>query len=291
MESPPPRNYLPRIIAIALLTAILVFALTGCVLPSRTQHQSSSVVEFLSPGGEQPFEQPATPALSLPLRVGVAFVPSTMRPYQHTAETFPATQKKVLLEKVADQFESLPFVTSIEEIPDAYLRSGGSFANLDQIQALLGVDVIVLIAHDQMQGRVEDEWSFAYWTLVGAYIVEASRNETHTLMEAVVYDIRSRSLLFRAPGASVIKDRSTLVRSARELQNASEDGFTQAAEDLTLNLEDQLERFTERLKAEPESVVITHKPGYAGGGSFSAGFALLLGLLAVAGRYAPRPTA
>ena len=281
METQPAPNYIPRTIAIAALVTLLLIALTGCTIPSRSTHRSSSVVEFLYPGGEQPFVKPEIPTLNLPLKVGVAFVPSTQRRYQETAQTFPGTQKQELLEKVSAQFNDLPFVATIEEIPSTYLRRGGSFENLDQIQGLMGVDVMVLIAHDQMQGRVEDEWSFAYWTVVGAYIVPASKNETHTLMEAVVYDIRSRSLLFRAPGASVIKGRASLVRSAEKMQDASGQGFSDAAADLTINLADQLERFKIRLKEEPEAAIITHKPGYTGAGSLEGWFSgglLVLGL-------------
>ena len=279
METTPAQNYTPRIIAIAAVATLLLIALTGCTIPSRSTHRSSSVVEFLYPGGEHPFIKPEVPTLNLPLRVGVAFVPSTQRGYRRTTQSFPGTQKKELLEKVSAQFDALPFVASIEEIPSTYLRRGGSFENLDQIQGLMGVDVMVLIAHDQMQGRVEDEWSFAYWTVVGAYIVPASKNETHTLMEAVVYDIRSRSLLFRAPGASVIEGRSTLVGSSEDMQNASTQGFSDAATDLTVNLADQLERFKVRLKEEPEAAIITHKPGYTGAGSLDFWFGGSLGLL------------
>ncbi|GAB5559269.1 MAG: rhombotarget lipoprotein [Synoicihabitans sp.] len=287
METSPAKTYTPRIIAIAALVTLLLIALTGCTIPTRSTHRSSSVVEFLYPGGEQPFVTPTVPTLNLPLRVGVAFVPSTQRRYQHSAQSFPETQKMELLEKVSAQFEALPFVAAIEEIPDTYLRRGGSFENLDQIQSLMGVDVMVLIAHDQMQGRVEDEWSFAYWTIVGAYIVPASKNETHTLMEAVVYDIRSRSLLFRAPGASVIKGRSSLVGSGEEMQDASENGFSDAATDLTTNLADQLERFKTRLKEEPEAAIITHKPGYTGAGSWEGWFGgifAMLGLVQIINR-------
>lgn len=280
METTPSRDYAPRIIALALIAVLLITLSTGCMLPSRTQHRSSSVVEFLYPGGEQPFVDPTTPTLRLPLRVGIAFVPSAQRDFRHTAEALPGTQRQELLRQVSAQFASLPFVASIEEIPDIYLRTGGSFENLDQVRSLLGVDVIALISHDQMQGRVENEWSFAYWTIVGAYIVPASKNETHTLMEAVVYDIESRSLLFRAPGASVIKDHTTLVRSAPELQEDSEEGFAQASTDLTTNLADQLERFKVRLKEEPEAVVIQHRPGYTGGGSIGSGFVIILATLA-----------
>ena len=63
------------------------------------------------------------------------------------------------------------------------------------------------------------------------------------------------------------------------MQNASTQGFSDAATDLTVNLADQLERFKVRLKEEPEAAIITHKPGYTGAGSLDFWFGGSLGLL------------
>ncbi len=51
---------------------------------------------------------------------------------------------------------------------------------------------------------------------MGAYVVKGEKNETRTLMDAVVYDIRSRALLFRASGESgIIGVRVASPRRAR----------------------------------------------------------------------------
>lgn len=269
-----------RWLATALLAA-LALSLTGCVGPwnSRQRHEASSVVQFLYPHKDLPFIQPEIPTLRLPLRVGVAFLPSTTG--QGTSG-FNEQQKTELLRRVSEQFRPLPFVQKIEIIPTTYLRPGGGFDNLDQLRALMGLDVVVLLAYDQIQTTTETEAALAYWTIVGAYIVPAQRNATSTLMEAVVYDIPSRSLLFRAPGTSTIQNHSTLIRTDQSLQQASVRSLVEASAQMTTHLADEIEHFKIRIKEDPQSVRIEHKPGYTGAGSLEGLFAALL-LAALAG--------
>lgn len=275
-----------RLLPPALL-ALLSLGLTGCVgfMGNRRHHEASSVVQFLYPDKDLPFVQQQIPTLRLPLRVGVAFVPAGQpdgrggfRP-MHVQANFTEQQKTDLMRKVAAQFKALPFVQTIEIIPATYLRPGGGFANLDQLRAMLGIDVIALIAYDQAQNSTDTEASLAYWTIVGAYLVEGQRNSTHTLMEAAVYDIASRSLLFRAPGTSTIKNHATLVRNDYELRKSSATGIEEASAQMTANLAQELELFKVRAREEPGTVKIEHKPGYTGGGRLDPWFAGLLVLL------------
>ncbi|MDB6113097.1 MAG: hypothetical protein JWQ62_42 [Lacunisphaera sp.] len=279
-----------RAIALAVLFVILFLALTGCVgvWGNRRHHEASSVVQFLYPDRNQPFIQPQIPTLRLPLRVGVAFIPAGFDngrggSYRIQAN-FTEQRKTELLRKVAGQFKTLPFVQSIEIVPTTYMRPGGGFENLDQLRAMLGIDVIALIAYDQAQNSSDTEASLAYWTIVGAYIVPAQRNTTQTLMEAVVYDIPSRSLLFRAPGTSAIQNHSTLFRADYFLQQASAKGIENASAQMTANLAQELELFKVRAKEEPQNIRIEHKPGYTGAGALEGWFAALLAL-ALAGRF------
>jgi len=272
-----------------VLAGLLAFAFTGCVglWGHRRHHEVSSVVQFLYPGKDLPFIQPQIPTLRLPLRVGVAFIPagapSGRGGFRYAATGFNEQQKTDLLRKVAAQFKTLPFVQSIEIIPTTYLRPGGGFDNLDQLRALMGIDVVVLLAYDQTQNSNSTEASLAYWTIVGAYIIEGQRNATYTMVEAVVYDIPSRSLLFRAPGTSTIKNHATLIRSDYELQKDSIRSLEEAAAQMTGNLAQELELFKVRAREEPQSIRIEHKPGYTGagelGGWLAAPLVLLLGIL------------
>jgi rhombotail lipoprotein len=267
--------------AVALL---VVLGCTGCanLWGNRQHHEASSVVQFLYPNRELPFIQPQIPTLRLPLRVGVAFIPPGAhgQGYYRPPTGFNEQQKTELLRKVAAQFKTLPFVQSIEIIPTTYLRPGGGFENLDQLRAMMGIDVIALIAYDQTQTSDGTEASLAYWTIVGAYIVEGQRNATFTLVEAVVYDIPSRSLLFRAPGTSTIKNHATLVRNEYELSKASVRSLEEASGQMTTNLAQELELFKVRAREEPQTIHIEHKPGYTGGGALDWSAVALLVIVA-----------
>jgi len=251
----------------------------------RAHHESSSVVQFLYPDRNDPFIQPQIPTLRLPLRVGIAFIPSGQPGGLYGIEAnFTEQQKMELMRKVAAQFKALPFVQSIELVPGTYLRPGGGFENLDQLRQMFGIDVIALVAYDQAQNSRDTEGSIAYWTIVGAYVVPAQRNSTNTLMEAVVYDIESRSLLFRAPGTSSMINNATLFRTDSELKKDSARGIEQASDQMTVNLAHELELFKVRAREEPQAIRIEHKPGYTGGGALDAVFViavLVLGSLAV----------
>ncbi|MEO6994443.1 MAG: rhombotarget lipoprotein, partial [Lacunisphaera sp.] len=82
----------------------------------------------------------------------------------------------------------------------------------------------------------------------------------------------SRRLLFRAPGASAVTGHSTMVRSPADMRADSARGLVLAADDLTENLQRELDAFKVRLKDEPQSVHIEHKPGYSGGGGMGRWF-------------------
>jgi len=277
----------PRVIALTLIVTLLALTLAGCMIGHQHQrHEANSVVQFLYPGQDMPYITPQIPTLRLPLRVGIAFVPPPAGPgrYVNSVNSVIAeSQKSELLHGIADQFKTLPFVQSIDIVPATYLRPGGGFQNLDQLRALMGIDVICLVAFDQSQNTSDTAWSFAYWTIIGAYVVPAQKNDTHTLMEAVVYDITSRSLLFRAPGVSSIDGHSTPIRSAAQLRADAERSLANATADLTMNLRRELDLFKVRAKEEPQNIRIEHKPGYTGAGDLSGwltGLILaLLGLL------------
>lgn len=282
----------PRLILAALAVAVLC-ATSGCAsfFGSRQRaHESSSVVAYLYPNESNPTPPTSIPVLRIPLRVGILFVPPTKKDgrggFYREGTGITEQQKTTLLERVAKEFRGRDFIESIEIIPSSYLRPGGGFDNLNQLRALLNIDVVALVAYDQVQFTSENVWSLAYWTIVGAYIVHGNKNDTHTLMEAAVYDISSRHLLFRAPGANQIEAGAAIVRIDDKLRGSSNQSMELATADLIKNLDTQLTGFRERAKASPETVArIERKPGYAGGGSVGAGFAVVCaGLLGAWGR-------
>ncbi|HUS35102.1 MAG TPA: rhombotarget lipoprotein [Verrucomicrobiae bacterium] len=267
---------------IVALAAIVVVA-AGCTqfANQRTRHRANSLYKFLYPAGSERVDTPSIPTLNLPLRVGVAFVPTENGDgFQHEDLQFSEAHKAALLKKVSEQFKSYPFVKNIEIIPTAYLTPGGGFANLDQLRTMYSLDVMALLSYDQAQFTDEGLLSLTYWTIVGAYVIPGEKNDTRTMLDAAVYDIASRKLLFRAPGISAIQNSSTFVNQSRELRNSSEEGFEQAATNLVAELKVQLGQFQERVKNSPAEYKVAHRPGYTGQGAFNV---FDVGLMACAG--------
>jgi len=193
------------------------------------------------------------------------------------------------MREMSEGFKALPFVKSIDIIPSSYLMPRGGFANLDQIQSMFGVDVVALVSYDQVQFNDQSRLSLTYLTVVGAYLVNGEKNETRTLMDAVVYDIKSRKMLFRAPGVSSVKGTAAPINLSEELRKDSQKGFELAAVDLKTNLTQQLEQFKTKVKDSPADFQVVKRPEYKGGSGGSGSgavepyfVALLVVLAAVA---------
>jgi len=271
------KRYCVRIVSMAAIGLI-----AGCAVfyPNNEHREASSVMDYLYSKHQTHVDAPTVPELSLPLRVGVAFVPErgtrpSANPVTWENERFTEKQKMALIKEVSDSFKKYSYVQSIQLIPSAYLTPQGGFENLDQLRQMFGVDVIALLAYDQAQFTDEGVWSFTYLTVVGAWVVPGERNDTKTMMDAVVYDIASRKLLFRAPGISQIKASATPVNLNEELRDDSEHGFEQASTNLVNNLQVQLADFKERVKSSPEEFKVVNKPGYTGAGAID-GFDIAL---------------
>ncbi|MCF4009321.1 rhombotarget lipoprotein [Rheinheimera sp. UJ63] len=265
------------------ISLALLCSLTGCA--SQQMGSRSSVVDYLYPTESEVMISPATPVLQLPIRLGIAFVPADRShqrgdnpwAWQNTgANLLTEPAKMQILDNIAAQFREREFIGDIQVIPSAYLRPQGSFTNLDQLKTMFGVDVIALVSFDQAQFSDDSKAALSYWTLVGAYLVSGQKNDTSTLMDTAVYAIDSRKLLFRAPGVSQIQGRSTPINLSEELRLDSSAGFAAASEDMISNLETELQRFTERLKARPEDIQIVKSSNYRGGGSFGSSFLIII---------------
>ena len=268
--------------------AAITVLITGCDTfdTPRAQHQASSLYAYLYPNQNNHVDIPTVPVLSLPLRVGVAFVPENdhrQRQYfgYNTEEgNISESQKMALMKQISAEFKKYPFVQSIDLIPTAYLTPGGSFANLDQIRTMYGVDAIMLLSYDQAQFTGSGLLSLTYWTVVGACIIPGEKNETKTMLDAAVFDIASRKMLFRAPGIGDIHDSAVPVLVGEQLHQNSEEGFTKAALDLTTNLQTAMVEFKERVTNSvaqtqelgtnaPVEYRVQYKQGYAGSGAIN----------------------
>jgi rhombotail lipoprotein len=254
-----------------VLLCFITLTLSACA--TQQTGSRSSVVSYLYPDSAAPQATTSVPKLTLPLRMGVAFVPanhnsrsSNAMPWVEVqANTLTENHKMAILNNIATHFSQQSYVEHIDIIPSAYLSSGGSFANLDQLKAMFGIDVIALVSYDQVQFTDDSKLSLSYLTLVGAYLINGQKNDSNTLMDTAVYAIESRKLLFRAPGTSQIKGRSTMVNLQEKLRHDSLQGFVQASDEMIVNLESELNSFTARLKQRPDEIQIVRSNGYSGG--------------------------
>lgn len=265
------RRGLCLLLGLALLTA------GGCA--TTQSRQTTSLVDYLYPDAKEPVVEQGIPVLNLPLRVGVAFVPEA---HGFGSAVLSEARKRQLLEEVAGHFRDRDFVHAIEIIPSAYLRPQGGFQNLDQLRTMYGVDVVALVSYDQAQFTDEGLSSLAYWTLIGAYVVRGEKNSTHTMVDAVIIDIASRKMLFRAPGTSFVAGSATPVNLSEQLRLDAGRGFEAAVADMIGNLDQELVVFQHRVRSNPEEYRVVRAPDYKGGAGSPGLFDALL-LLALAG--------
>ncbi len=267
--------------------ALLALSLAGCAswLPKGQEKQSGSVVDYLygSKSGQVAMK-PELTTLQLPVRVGLAFVPSPS-----WGQHVPEAEQLRMLNKVKEAFARHAFIGAIEVIPNTYLRAQGGFANLEQTARMFNVDVVALLSYDQIQFNDSNALSVLYWTIIGAYLVHGDQYDIHTMLEATVFDVASRKLLFRAPGTSNVKGSAAMATFSERSRSARLDGFNQALDQLIPNLQQELEGFRQRVKTDT-TVRVEHRAGYSGGGDLGGlGVVLALVLLAVLGSRRVRP--
>lgn len=258
--------------------------LSGCF--SHEAHvrggQSSSLVEFLYPKGEPPpSPNQDLPVLNLPLRIGLAFVPGTGAHYG--SDGLSLQQQQALLERVKSAFAHHNFIQHIEIIPDVYLRGGKGFDTLAQVGRLHGVDVMALVSYDQIANLTDNKAAITYWTIVGAYFVKGSDGQVQTFVDTAVFDLRSRALLFRAPGLHALQRSTTLVNAEAEMQKAKHESFVAAVDDMNKNLDASLTQFRERVKSGQGAKVV-----HSGGGGGAAGWLAALGVWVLVRRRSKR---
>jgi len=216
--------------------AAAVLAAGGCATSHRQVR--SNALDFLYPEGTGP-SPPTEVRLVVPVRVGIAFPPSAA----FHGESFTEDRKADLLERIAVAFRDRAEIASVQVIPATYLSPKGGFPSLDRVAAAFGVDLAALVSYDQVQFRDSTTASFLYWTIVGAYVVKGEKNETRTRLDAAVFDIKSRALLFNASGQSSVGGKATPVQTEAALRQRSDDGFKLATDELIANLRSALDEF------------------------------------------------
>jgi rhombotail lipoprotein len=264
---------------LTLFFVLALLALGGCasIFDHGGKRQAGSIVDYLYPDAKEPPKmEPTVTRLRLPVRVGIAFVPGAGR----GAGPQEAAQAQ-LLERVKASFSQYDYIGSIEVIPSAYLRPRGGFDNLDQVARMFNVDVIALVSYDQIRFNDTNRLAVLYWTVVGAYLIKGDQYDVQTMVDAAVFDVRSRKLLFRAPGTSQVKGSATMAGYGKEVRGAAADGYVQAVDQMIPQLQTQLASFKERARSDP-AILVERSDGKRGAGGIGWPLALLL-VLVVAG--------
>jgi rhombotail lipoprotein len=248
--------------------------------PARQSQNSSSLVEFLYPDGRMPPAENQLPELRVPLRVGLAFLPT------QSGAGPTAVQRDELLERIRQRFADRKFVTEIVTIPDYYLRTNRGFAGLQGVQRLYSVDVVALVSHDQITHMDENEWSLGYLTIVGAYVLKGSHHDVATLVDLAVVDPVTQSLILRAGGTDSRKRNTTLIDEEREARESGAASFGSATTQMIDNFDAALTKFEADVRAGKANIRVAKREsrsgvGGGGGGSFGPlALGVLLALLA-----------
>ncbi|HWZ62450.1 MAG TPA: rhombotarget lipoprotein [Steroidobacteraceae bacterium] len=280
----------------AMCVVLITAGLTGCeaigmqaCMPycGASHASSSSLVEFLYPGGQLPPRDNSIPELHVPLRVGLAFLPP------HAGVAGPdAAQREQLLERIRARFSSRRFVSEIVVIPDYYLSSQRGFSGLEAVQRLYSIDLMALVSYDQVTHRQENGWSLGYLTIVGAYLIKGDRYDVATLLDLAVIDPATHSLVLRAGGVDTRHGSATLNDMPREFREADSSGFSAAADQLIEHFDAALTAFESEARAGRANVRVVHS-GAAGtsGGGGELTWPWLVGLLGFVVARARRRTA
>lgn len=277
-----PRRWISCTAVLAVLALPACAGFNNMLMQKEKSQHASSVMAYLYPEGK--YERLETTAqIEVPANVGIAFVPEAGSA-RDRAEGLSEKEKQNLMQVVRDRFAQYDFINRIELVPTAYLRQGGSFDNVRQVAGMFDLDVMVLLSYDQIQFNDPKLLSLAYWTVIGLYTVKGQVNDTRTLLDAVVIDVASGRMLFRAPGTSQVEGTATALRQQETQREQSTEGFRLAAADLVENLDGSLAAFRADLTRR-QDVEVVHRSGYTGSGALDAGAALLaLGAVALAWR-------
>jgi rhombotail lipoprotein len=100
------------------------------------------------------------------------------------------------------------------------------------------------------------------------YVIPGNENSIQTFVDTAVFDIKSKKMLFRAPGINKLTKRTTAVRIDETLSEKSLEGFGLAVTDMTANLDAELANFKTRIKEEKIAKIL-HRKGYSDGGSMN----------------------
>lgn len=224
----------------ACLALVLpVLLALGCATPETVQRRSSLASYLGAKPAPAGAPAPGPADVELPFRLGIAFVPAD--PTQSRGDFAPTNQlgplgpgqEPELHTKVAASFEKKAWARDLKTIPSLYLARGGGWEDLDKVARSFQVEVVALVSVDQIQFSNPKWYAWTYWTLVGAYMVKGDKNDTTTVVDAAVYHVPSRTLLFRAGGVGTAKGTSTWSGREDAFRQQSRESLALAMTDLS----------------------------------------------------------
>ena len=223
---------------------ILLASLTlsgGCTegVNVLTVRKQSNLATFLF-GGSEPQNRAQKVPLTLPARVGVTFVPD-----DPASTNIPETTKKEVIDAVRSQLaKHTKYVAMPQSIPPMYLIPKGGVNNLDQVARQFDVDVIVILGVNQFQKHERNPLAaFLDITIIGAFVIPGNKVDTSTVLEAAVYHVHSRALIFRTDGADEQSSRSSLFGSFQTAQNDAVSSIEGASKKLVESIGNALVNF------------------------------------------------
>lgn len=264
--------------ATLLFGLVLMAGMAGCTAwscyPACNRHaqNSTSLIEYLYPNGASAPRDNAQPQLQLPLRVGLAFLPSRGPEAENGLD---AAHKEALLEEIRKRFITRKFVAEIVVIPDYYLQGKEGFAGLQGVQRLYSVDLMALVSYDQVAHEDSNDWSLGYATILGAYFLKGTRHDVSTLVDLAVVDPATHSLVLRAGGYDNRHGDVTLMDEPRRLREAAAAGFTAATRQMIEHFDGALTAFESEVREGKANVRVVSNKNTAGGGGSLEGWWLL----------------
>jgi rhombotail lipoprotein len=245
-----PRGSRRRLVSLVTAWLAMPFVVTSCgwldpfVTPDREHQQASTpLVDYLYGDADPPRTESAV-ELSLPIVVGLAFLP-TARGMGPTV-----VERDAVLHAIRERFGKLTYVRDIVTVPDYYLgnRRGSGFEELQRVAQLQRLDVVALVSYDQLSQTTDNKRSLAYLTIAGAFLVRGNEQATHTLLDLAIVEPRSRALLLRAGGTNSLHQSSTAVDLEKRRHRQQSDGFALATAALNDNFARELGEFEQRIR-------------------------------------------
>jgi rhombotail lipoprotein len=244
---------------------LVLFFIGGCATPTN---YSSHAIKYSDLMQNRPVQSSKNQRLSLPVRVGVIFVPKIQdNQRQYWPTDFSGTpgsisdEKRSLMKDLSVRCGNYDFIESVNLIPSEFLMSRANPSDLEYLKFRFGIDVIMYISLIQTQNVKRDLSAIGYLTGIGALGIKGEKCETNTWVDTVAIHIPTNSLMFRVSGTSRVESKSTPVNLSAQTKQDSRSGFKQACENLITNLDVQFQTYKTRIAKFPEDYEIAAKPG------------------------------